>query len=339
MPSLRRLTGWLAALAATGVVVALLLRAGHAADEIPSTTPATSSGGGISGILEAGKRQAPRLTAEHAKAYALGRQADALCLIALARATGDPSWLQRALAEHPDDPRVQMERWNTFISRDERRAAAQALQQAAPDNSLGAYLVASGALEEHDLRLAARMMVDASFASGLQIYDDDIVFETQAAFIASGMDARAAWDAAKQAELETNEDRNLALDGLARDMFALQHDFIDLGYWDEADFVFERNLALGEELQYSATARESALGIGIQRYLLTEFDPQTIVSDDGTRAGQRLAELEAAQDEIDVIYEAMHDAKPLDAAEQEQYQAIYRRDGELAALRWLVGRK
>jgi len=338
MPRLRQIA-WLAALAATGVVVALLLREDKAADVTKPSTPTAFSEGGISGILEVGKRLAPRLTAEHAKAYAQSRQADALCLIALGRATGDTSWLQRALAEHPDDPRVQMERWNTFISRDERRAAARALQQAAPDNSLGAYLVASGALEEHDLRLAARMMVDASFANGLETYDDDIVFETQAAFKASGMDARAAWDAAKQADFEANEDRNLALDGLARNMFALQHDFINLGYWDEADFVFERNLALGEELQDRATVRESSLGIRIQRDLLTEFDPQTIVSDDGTRAGQRLAELEASQNEIGAIYEAMHDAKPLDAAEQEQYLAIYRRDGELAALRWLVGRK
>ena len=283
--------------------------------------------------------QAARVTRAQAETYAARHEADALCLLALGRATGDPAWLQRALAEHPEDPRVQLERWNQASTPEEKLAAARALQKAAPDNPLGAYLEASQAFENHDLGAVARMMVDAEAANTFDSYGVDLQLETEAAFRASGLDDFAAQEAAGR---DSSSSRLvLSLRQLGDDMGELQHVFVEMGYWDEADFMFDRTLALGEQLQDSGKFLENITGIGLQLKLLASFDPETIVSDDGTRACERLAELKAATEamhEVD-IEKALEASKSLDPAGWAQYREIIRRDGQLAAWRWLSEKK
>ena len=331
---LSRKTGTLAALVATGMlaVAMLQLKSGTRAashgepdlDPVTSAEPAT---------------QAPRVSVAAAKAYAEQRSADALSLIALGRATGDPSWLQRALAEHPEDPRVQLERWTQAKGPEEKLAAARALQQAAPDNPLGAYLEASQAFTNGDLGAVARLMVDAEAARSYDAYTLDILLETDAAYRAGGLDAMQSWAAA----MGSCNTRTLSeLRQLGDDMGELQHVFVEMGYWDEADFMFERTLALGEQLEDSAIAVERLSGLTLQAKLLGSFDPETVISDDGTRAGLRLTELHVASNEYIAAAQVgdwQEKARSLDAAGWEQFRTIFQRDGELAALHWLSKRK
>lgn len=274
-----------------------------------------------------------------AEARVAEKPGDALTLLALARATGDPSWRERALAEHPDDPRVQLERWRGATTPEVKLAAARALQAAAPDNPLGSYLEATLAFDRGDLGAVARLLTDAGATGAYDAYMRDVLVETQSAFRAAGMDAYQAWEAAWSAEGALNVGLLIDLRRLGDDMGELQHVFVEMGHWDEADFLFERTLALGEQLEDSGTLIESLFGIDLQQKLLGSYDAETLVSDDGTRARQRLAELEAAKATIqDVAAGSEPAGRALDASGWERYLEIFRQDGELAALRWLKER-
>lgn len=333
VPSLRRLTAWVAVLAATGALVAFLRvgRTGTAA------TPAAAVSAGSSKSKSIPTR-APRLAAEEAKSYAERKAGEATGLLALGRATGDPSWLQRALAEHPEDPRVQLERWNLASTPEEKLAAARALQAAAPDNPLGSYLEASQAFESRDLGAVARLMVDASFAKAYSRYEMEAIGETAEVFRASGMNEADALEAA----LGTSglADVGMDLRRLGDNMGELQHVFVEMGYWDEADFMFERTLALGEQLQAGDLLVDSLAGIALQGKLLSSFDPETIVDLTGMTAAERLAQLEMESAELkSLATSASERIRALDDAGVGEYRAILSRDGELAALRWLNERK
>lgn len=334
---LSRKSGALFALVTTGVIVTTLLQLRTATpaalvDE-PDRAPAASA---------SAAPRTQRVSAAAAKAYAEKRQADALGLLALGRATGDPAWLARALAEHPDDPRVQLERWNLAKTPEEKLSAARALQQAAPDNPLGAYLEATQAFDNRDLGAVARLMVDAEAARSYEAYSVEMVTETQAAFESGGLSAYQAWGAAMAAYSATGFQTINALRQLGDDMGELQHVFVEMGYWDEADFMFERTLALGEQLEGSGLLFESLAGQALQGKLLGSFDPDMVIDDSGTRAGQRLREIRQSQDELLQLAEKVDwtmRAKSMDAAAWSRYLEILQGDGELAATRWLSEQK
>lgn len=92
--------------------LALLAMAWHLGRVSPETRTAATGGGDLpaSPAAESPMPERPVLPRAAAEALAAERPGDALTLLALGRATGDPGWLERALAEHPDDPRVQLER-------------------------------------------------------------------------------------------------------------------------------------------------------------------------------------------------------------------------------------
>ncbi len=339
-PKIKRLT--IAAAAMVGLFAALVFiiwPSGRIASKSTLVSPESQLPENIS----ARSSKSTHIPQSKAEAYATLHGRTGVCMIALSRATGDPSWLQRAIAEHPEDPRVQLERWRTAKTEEEALAAARALRQAAPNNPLGTYLEASQAFNLRDLGTVARLMEDAEAAGSFNSYTLDIMLETQAAFSASGLGEREAWEAAYQSDSDGRlVPKTLeALTSLGNDMGELQHVFVELGYWDEADFMFERTLALGEQLEDGDTLFENLIGIALQKKLLASFDAQTLVSDDGKRASQRLAELDAVKEEIHttnalVTYEKI---KSLDAAGWAQYHEILRRDGEIAAFRWLSQRK
>lgn len=282
------------------------------------------------------RRLLPRAAAE---ARAAERPGDALTLLALGRATGDPGWLERALAEHPDDPRVQLERWRFATNVKEMVGAADALRQTAPENQLGSYLSMMLAFQEGDLGAVAGLLSEAEDREGLETYGRDILLETQAAFKASGLDDNDAWEAAKEAARKAPgsplEDQFRVV---GSEIERLQNVFVQLGYWDEADYLFDRALSLGVQLEKGGLMSENQEGLEFQRYFLMSFDPETLVSDDGTRAGDRLMQIRSAES---LLYETWsgNDKRTLDADGWERYRAILRSDGEFAAERWVRERK
>lgn len=327
--------------------LALLAMAWHLGRVSPETRTAATGGGDLPAwpAAESPMPERPVLPRAAAEARAAERPGDALTLLALGRATGDPGWLERALAEHPDDPRVQLERWHAATTPEEKLAAARALKIAAPDNPLGSYLEATLAFDRGDLGAVAGLLMDAESASSFDAYSVEILAETQAAFERGGWDGYQAWGAALAAHGAKEGGAISALSRLGDDMGELQHVFVELGHWDEADFMFERTLALGEQLEDSGLLSERLDGQMLQAKLLGSFDPETIVSDDGGRAGQRLGQIRRSQEELLRAHETVDwtnwasKAPAMDAAGWAKFRDILRSDGETAAHRWLSERK
>lgn len=327
--------------------LAVLAMAWHLGRVSSETGTAAAEGSDKQAVATAGGQPAVRrlLPRAAAEARAAERPGDALTLLALGRATGDPGWLERALAEHPDDPRVQLERWHAALTPEEKLAAARALKAAAPDNPLGSYLEATLAFERGDLGAVAGLLMDAESAPAYDAYSVEILAETQAAFEGGGWDGYQAWGAALSTRGAEGGGAISVLSRLGDDMGELQHVLVELGHWDEADFMFERTLALGEQLEDSGLLSERLAGQMLQAKLLGSFDPETIVSDDGMRAGQRLGQIRQSQEELRRSYETVDwtnwasKAPAMDAAGWAKFRDILRSDGETAAHRWLSEQK
>ena len=284
--------------------------------------------------------ESSRIPKSNAEAYAALRGQSAICLVALSRATGDPSWLQRAIAEHPEDPRVQLERWHVAKTPEEKALAVAALQAAAPNNPLGHYLASHEAFKSKDLGAVANLLVDASFVNDFSNYTTEVLSETEAAFRASGLNESDALMAAFSVSVSFSTETAASLSQLGNDIGGLQHVFVEMGYWDEADFLLERSLTLGEQLQGSGLIIDNLVGIALQKKLLTSFDPETIIDWNGTTASERLQQLETDLSDIkSVSSNGVDTIRSLDAEGLIEYKNILRSDGELAAMRWLKERK
>jgi len=281
-----------------------------------------------------------RIPKSSAETYAALHGQSAVCLVALSRATGDPAWLLRAIELHPEDPRVQLERWHVAKTPEEKALAVAALQAAAPNNPLGHYLASQEAFKSKDLGTVANLLVDASFVNDFSNYTTDVLGETEAIFRASGLNETDALVAAFGVSASFSTDTTASLSQLGNDIGNLQHLFVEMGYWDEADFLLERSLTLGEQLQGSGLIIDNLVGIALQKKLLTSFDPETIVDWNGTTASERLQQLDTALSDIkSVSSNAVNTISSLDSAGLVEYKNILRNDGELAAMRWLKERK
>lgn len=274
---------------------------------------------------------------KQAAAMVRKRGETALSLLAMARLTKDTAWLRRAAEVHPDDPRVQLALYHAAEDPVERASALAAYRAADPGNALGGYLAAWEAGQQGDPAGLAAALVDASFAEGLRREELAIVLEADAMLRASGMGDREAFE---QAMTSMNASDVIALAGLGKNMGELQRLFVELGDWDEADFLLEQTLTLGGSLRQGGMAIDNLVGVSIERQLLGALDPQTVIGWDGERAGERLAVLEAdwaAGPDLsgDWIREAMNE---LDATEWAEYRRQLAEEGERAALKWLKGR-
>ncbi len=261
----------------------------------------------------------------------------ALSLLAMARLTKDTAWLRRAAEVHPDDPRVRLALYHAAEDPVERASALAAYRAADPGNALGGYLAAWEAGQQGDPAGLAAALVDASFAEGLRREELAIVLEADAMLRASGMGDREAFE---QAMTSMKASDVIALAGLGKNMGELQRLFVELGDWDEADFLLEETLVLGASLRQGGMAIDNLVGASIERQLLGALDPQTVINWDGERAGERLEALEAdwaAGPDIpgDWITEAMNE---LDATEWAEYRRQLAEEGERAALKWLKDR-
>ena len=276
---------------------------------------------------------------ETSQAEALVRQrgGTALSLLAMARLTGDTAWLRRAAEADPDDPKVRLALYHATEDPAERAAALAAYRAADPGNALGDYLTAWEAGQQGDTVGLASALVDASFAEGLRRNELAVVLEADAMLRASGMGDREAFE---QAMGSMKASDAIALAGLGRNMGELQRLFVELGDWDEADFLLEQTLVLGGSLRQGGMLLDNLVGVSIERQLLGALDPQTVIGWDGERASERLAALQEDWEKgvgmtSDEISEAMD---RLDADGWAEYRRRLAEEGERAALRWLKDR-
>lgn len=255
----------------------------------------------------------------------------AIGLLTAARLTGDAAWLREAAARFPDDPRVRLALLRAATTDAERAVALDELRKVDPDNALGPYLAAGLAARRGDPVALARALVDAADKPTFDRRELEVVLSTEAALRDAGADDASALEAAMgRADLVPTD-----LAEVGRGMGELQRVLIGLGEWDEADFLMEQTLALGEDLRSQPLVVDHLAGLAIATALLGALDPDTIIDWQGTRAGERLAELAAERGSLVAAVaagpERTGDFTP---AEWADYRRRMADEGELAALEW-----
>ena len=260
-------------------------------------------------------------------------------LLAAALVTKDEAWLRRAADLHPGDPDVLIALVRAARTPEERVAALAAFRAADPDNAMGYYLTAADAAKAGDPTAAAAALVDASTAEELRRGEVRLLLETDALLREAGAgDLEAhiiavglvpAWSGAE-------------LLRLGKGLGDLQRIFVELGDWDEADFLLEQTLRLGGSLRQGGLLLDNLGGAHMETGLLSALDPETVIAWDGERAGERLADLEKERAEIAGLAgdteRLMGRFQGLDAAGWAEYRRRLAGEGERAALRWLLDR-
>jgi tetratricopeptide (TPR) repeat protein len=295
--------------------------------------PADASRPEIPATLRTANGQSARRDMGAAIAKASRRDASPTTLLAAALVTKDDGWLRRAAELHPGDPDVLLALVRAAKTPEERMAAIKAFRSADPDNALGPYLEAIEAVRAGDPAGAAASLVDASMAAELRRGEVSLLLEVDAMLRESGADSAEAYISALGMVPASS---GMELSQLGKGLGELQRIFIQLGEWDEADFLLEETLRLGGDLREGGLMIDNVAGIAIERSLLADLDPDTVINWDGERVRDRMTELAVQTDYIAGLSEGqtlLERLREMTEEEWARFREVLREQGELEALR------
>jgi hypothetical protein len=318
------------------VQVAPAIKLRSAADIIPQLKgPPKRTGVTIKELL-AGK--VPKLNQLEVEAFLKNQGRTTTNLLAASRLLNDLSFAREAVQADPKDPAAQLELALRGETPEEKSAAIAAFRVAAPDNSLGDYLAAHQAFAAGDAGAAGAALIQSLDNPLYTDYTQKIVAGSEQAFLDAGYEPSAAAGAAMfsltigQVQTVMNVSENLK---------QLQDEFIRSADFDAAEPTVIIGLTLGQRIQDQGPYLiDQVVGIAIERKFLQQLDPLTLAGPGGQSAGERLEALDARVLEFRTLGPAFTEKfATADEATQSQYLAKMKTDGELAAMRWLVGLK
>jgi hypothetical protein len=323
-------------------------RASHAAPRLPappvqpSSAPAGTPGTeepAANRVLALIEGEKPRLTPEQIESYLKQNHRAPASLLAIARLTGDKSYLKEAMEKFPDDPQVAFDA--VFFgsdSTDERRQWLERFKEDAPDNALASYVSALDYFKSGQSDQAVQDLIAASAKSQFQDYSWDQV-----------QNAEEAWRASGYSELDT---RVMAMSQLLLPQLAqlkqLNQSIMDLAtaYQQAGDAASAQslrlyNLQLGERLaQFPNDPLITQLvGMAIQRNALGALDPDSPCGATGQTVADRLEQLKQQQELIKNLNQQMQPLLPTLSSQDFMAWLDRRRSfGELNALQWLLNK-
>jgi hypothetical protein len=283
--------------------------------------------------MEAGERV--RLTKEEVEAYLRRHGRDATSLIVASRLTGDLALLREAIQSSPEDAWGRLELALRSEDPAEKKAAIEAFRGLQPENPLGNYLGAQTAFAAGDYTKAAQDLLQSMDQGTLQHHGLGLLDATAAAYVEAGYEPTGALLAALGQAVEVNLAQSRLGMGLSKELRGLQDEFVKSADFDAVEPTLLVGLDLGRRLQDpKAMLIEQLTGMTVESEFLRQLDPVTLVAG-GASAGERLLEIEKRTGELRTLSQAMVDfskqAKDEDFA---RYFEIWRREGELAAIRW-----
>ncbi|MEY3110488.1 MAG: hypothetical protein RL079_1173 [Verrucomicrobiota bacterium] len=307
-----------------------------AADIIPQLKgPPKRTGVTIKDIM-AGK--VPKLNQLEVEAFLKNQGRSTTNLLAASRLLNDLSFAREAAKLDPKDPAAQLELALRGETPEEKSAAVTAFRAAAPDNSLGDYLAAHQAFAAGDAGAAGAALIQSLDNPLYTDYTQKIVAGSEQAFLDAGYEPSAAAGAAMfsltigQVQTVMNVSENLK---------QLQDEFIRSADFDAAEPTVIIGLTLGQRIQDQGPYLiDQVVGIAIERKFLQQLDPLTLAGPGGQAAGERLEALDAKVLEFRTLGPVFTEKfASADEATQSQYLEKMKSEGELAAMRWLVGQK
>ncbi len=280
----------------------------------------------------------PLLTKPEINQFLEAQGRNPLNLIAAARLSHDPQYLQEAAKAFPQDPSVQLELALHGATAEEKAAALKNFRELAPENSLGDYLAAAEAFKNGDAGSAGLALAQSLDSSLFADYNSQIMESAQSALENAGYHEEVAFGLTMGV---TDLNFLNTLSRLSTDLKAVQDGFINEADFDSAEPTVVIGLTLGQRIQESSPMLINQLmGIAIERQFLNQLDPLTMIGPNGQTAIERISLLEAKRDEIKTLSQSTVANLPsMDEATLAQYSRLVKSQGELEALRWLKDQK
>jgi hypothetical protein len=318
------------------VQVAPAIKPRSAADIIPQLKdPPKRTGVTIKELL-AGK--VPQLNQLEVEAFLKNQGRTAMNLLVASRLLNDLSFAREAAKADPKNPAVQLELALRGETPEEKSSAIGAFRELAPGNSLGDYLAAHQAFATGDIGAAGAALAQSMDNPLYADYTQKIVAGSEQAFLDAGYEPSAAAGAAMFSL--TLHHIQPVMD-VSRNLQQLQDEFIRSADFDAAEPTVIIGLTLGQRVQDQGPYLiDQLMGVSIERQFLQQLDPLTQAGPGGQTAGERLEALDAKVLEIRTLSPLFTEKfAAADEATQSQYLERMKSEGELAAMRWLVGQK
>jgi hypothetical protein len=272
--------------------------------------------------------------------YLLRNRRNAASLLGAFRSTGDKSFLQEAMQNYPDEPRVALSALlEGGAASGDRQKWLETLRVATPDNSLANFLSAAEYLHAGNASDAIKEMLAGSSKPYFEDYWVDATQNAEEAYRAAGYsEAEAKMAAASMRIPEFSSMR--ALD---QGVLALAKTLGDPADQGQLQSLVQSGLALGQMLA-DPNARQSigqyAMGMEIEQQFLRLMDPTSTVGDVGQtvnnqldQISQQLQLLKSLTQRQGDLLAAMSDQDLIDYAD---HQKVF---GGLQALQWLANRQ
>ena len=307
-----------------------------AADIIPQLKgPPKRTGVTIKELLEG---KVPKLNQLEVEAFLKNQGRSTINLLVASRLLNDLSFVREAAKADPKNPAVQLELALRGETPEEKSAAVAAFREAAPGNSLGDFLAAHQAFLSGDGAAAGAALVQSLDNPLFADYSQQLVAGSEQAYLEAGYEPTAAAGAAMFA---LTVPRAQPLMEVSKNLLSLQQEFIRTADFDAAEPTVIIGLSLGQRIQDQGPYLiDQLMGVSIERQFLEQLDPLTQAGPGGQTAGERLAALDAKLMEVRTLTTAFTEKfATAEEATQSQYLEKMKSEGELAAMRWLVGQK
>jgi hypothetical protein len=282
----------------------------------------------------------PKLTSEQVESYLKENHRNAASLLAMARVTGDISFLKEAMEKFPDDPRVAFDAVfvNSDSSAEERRQWVEQFKQNAPDNALASYVSALDYFKSGQSDQAVQELVAASAKPQFQDYFWDQVQSAEEAWRASGFSEQdARWLGTSQSLLP-----ELAqMKQLNQSIMDLANAYRQGGDTASAEAAIQYNLQLGERLAQSPNDPliTQLVGAAIQRNALSALDPNSLYGTTGQTVADRIEQLKQQRKLVRDLNQQIQPLLPLLSPQDFITWADRRRAyGELNAMQWMISK-
>ena len=307
-----------------------------AADIIPQLKdPPKRTGVTIKELL-AGK--VPKLNQLEVEAFLKNQGRSTTNLLVASRLLNDLTFAREAVKADPKNPAAQLELALRGETPEEKSAAVAAFREAAPGNSLGDFLAAHQAFLTGDGAAAGAALIQSLENPLFADYSQQLVAGSEQAYLEAGYEPTAAAGASMFA---LTVPRAQPLMDVSKNLISLQQEFIRSADFDAAEPTVIIGLTLGQRIQDQGPYLiDQLMGVSIERQFLQQLDPLTQAGPGGQTAGERLAALDAKLMEVRSLTTAFTEKfASSDEPTQSQYLEKMKSEGELAAMRWLVGQK
>jgi tetratricopeptide (TPR) repeat protein len=322
-------------------------RATNATPRLPAPkVPASSPGETVADfsptnfLSQMREGETPKLTSEQIEAYLKENHRNAASLLAVARVSGDKSFLKEAMEKFPDDPRVAFDAvfLNSEATAEERRQWVEKFKQNAPDNALASYVSALDYFKSGQSDQAVQELVAASAKSQFQDYFWDQVQNAEEAWRASGyseLDAR--WLGVSQRQLP----HLTQLKQLNQNIVDLANAYRQAGDVASAQAALQYDIQLGERLaQFPNDPLITHLvGFAIQRNALGALDPNDPYGATGLTVADQMEQIKQRREAIKDLNQQVEPLFPLLSQQDFITWADRRRAyGDLNAMQWIINK-